>query len=190
MSELIHDLRQIKHTIARRCEQHLSLPVAGCAAGSIGDDQQCCGSTIGEYARAWWQPPPGIQHNPDGTRARNKSRRQLRIIGGDGSGADDNGLVQRAQPVQMPNILLIVDEFRVPARRCDIAIDTLPEVSEDLRPGCVGLALRQVQIDEGSRCSDPRPADGLRSAPGLACREIEQPLPGQGFGQGLACCIV
>jgi hypothetical protein len=57
--------------------------------------------------------------------------------------------MQRAQPVQMPNVLRVVDELGIPAGRCNVAIDTLSEVGEDLRPGCVGLALRQVQLDKG-----------------------------------------
>jgi hypothetical protein len=73
----------------------------------------------------------------------------LRIIRLNRACADDHGVVQRAQSMQMNNVLLIVDEIGVAARRCDVTIETLSQMTQQAA-GC-WLAKRQIQIDQRLR---------------------------------------
>lgn len=150
--ESAHDLRQLESPVTRRHEDHLRLPVVWRAAGVIGRDQQRPGSPVAEDPGRSRQAASRVEHDADRTGPGNESRRQPRIVGGDRARADDHGVVQSAQPVQVANVLAIVDEIRVAARRCDVTVDALSQVAEDPRTGSSREAQRQIEIDERVRC--------------------------------------
>ena len=89
---------------------------------------------VGEHAAARVEPRRGIEHDADGIRARDVPDRELRIVARDGARADDDGGRQRAQPVQMPDVVRARHVIGIAGRRRDVAVEALAQVRERERP--------------------------------------------------------
>ena len=92
------------------------------------------------------------------------ARGQLRIVGRDRAGAHHHRIAERAQGVQVDDVLVAGDELRVAGMRGDEAVDALPEVADGDRTCRGGAAQRQVEVEDvgariagARRDSQPRP---------------------------------
>ena len=79
------------------------------------------------------------------------TRRQLRIIRGDRSGADDDRVRQRAHAMQVQDVFLSGDELRVAGVRGDETVEALAEMADRDRVLLRGAADRQIQVDQRVR---------------------------------------
>ncbi len=80
------------------------------------------------------QPAGRIEDHTDGIAARHQACRETRIVGSHCAGADDDGIAQGAQPMQMQDVLRTGDRNGIPRRRCDEPVEALAEVSDGDRP--------------------------------------------------------
>src|SRR4030095_1489382 len=73
------------------------------------------------------------------------------IVRGHRSGADDDGVRERAHPMQVDDVFLAGHELRIAGMRGDETIQTLTKVADGNRVLFRGAADGQVQVDE--RCA-------------------------------------
>ncbi len=92
-----------------------------------------------------------IKHYPRGMRAGDMTHCQLGVVSTGRTGADDNGIHQRPQPMQVNQALMAVDVVRVAALRRNTPVQALPQLGN--HP--VGAACQRhqaVQQVSGRRC--------------------------------------
>ena len=116
------------------------------------------------------QPPRRIENHPQRVGTRHMPRRQLRIVGRHGSGADDHRVAERAQPVQVHDVLVAGDELRVAGLRRDETVEALPEMADGDRARRRGAADRQVEVEDmsariaGGQSRDFQPRPGRQTS--------------------------
>ena len=108
------------------------------------------------------EPPRRIEDDAQRARPAHVPRRELRIVGRDRAGADDDRVAQRAHAVQVQDVLLAGDVLRFAGVRGDEAVEALAEVADRDRPR------------DAWRC---RSADRDRSARGAGRRPEQDELP-------------
>jgi hypothetical protein len=81
------------------------------------------------------KPRTRIDHHAHRIRPRHVAHGQLGVVGGDRTGADDYGIHERAQPMQMDAAGLTRHVMGMPAFGGDPPIQTLPELRDyEVRP--------------------------------------------------------
>ena len=127
----------------------------------------------------------GIQHHARRVSTADVAHGQLRIIGAGGSRADDHGIDQGAQAVQMNQAFMAIDVVGVAALRGDAAIQTLPQLGHY---PCRSTGQRRQAVKQLPRLG----GDGLSGLPLAGWRQgdrytasvpmtqRQQPLPGIG----------
>ena len=74
-----------------------------------------------------------VNYDAQGIFSRHAAHSEKRIVSRDGAPADNNGVAQRAQTVEMDEAFWPRDIMRRAAVRRDIAIETLPKLGHDKR---------------------------------------------------------
>ncbi len=88
---------------------------------------------VGEHPVPRRQAAARIEDHADGIRALDVPDRELRVIARDGSGADDHGIAQCAQPVEMAHVLGAGDVVGVAGAGRNVSVETLPQVPDRQR---------------------------------------------------------
>ena len=92
--------------------------------------------------------PRGIEDDAQRVRPFHEPRRQLRVVGGNRAGADDDGVAERTQPVHMAHVLLAGHPARLSRVRGDEPVEALAEMTDRQRARRRRAADWQVQIDQ------------------------------------------
>ncbi len=103
----------------------LSLP----RSGSPAHVQRVRGVVV-EHAIVILEPPHRIEHDAQRARPGHEPRRQLRVVGRDGSRADDDRVAQRAHAVQVQDVLSAGHILRFARVRRDEAVEALSEMPD------------------------------------------------------------
>jgi hypothetical protein len=111
-----------------------------------GHAPQGFGAAVSQHAHIPGDPASGIDDHADRRRSRHRTRRQLRIIGSDRLGADDHGIHQCPQPVQVLPVFDTRDVICVTGPRGDEAVDALSQLGNDDRRS--GSDQRPVPIEQ------------------------------------------
>ena len=94
-------------------------------------DQKTADAVIGENLGAGWKPSIRIENDARRLRTGDPPHRQLRVIGESGADANDDGVDQGAQPMQMRESRRSVDVFRVSGFGGDAPVQRLPDLAND-----------------------------------------------------------
>lgn len=118
-------------------------------------DQVQCGRLAGlEDAMPGVEPSARVEHHPAGIAAHHVTHAELRIVGGDGTGADQHAVDQRAQTMQMDATGEAVDVVRGAAIGGDAPVEALAELG-DRQPAASRhqrqQAVEQVAASGGQR---------------------------------------
>ena len=121
-----------------------------------------------EYPVAGMQAKGWIDDDANRGGAFDLARRQQRVVGGDGAGADDHRVAQRPQPVGMADVLRAADPAGFSGFRGDPAVERLGDPGQDETAiggaGRVQHRIVEVGTSGGRICSHCRQV----SRPGAA----------------------
>src|SRR6185436_4339363 len=101
-----------------------------------------------------------VENHAQRTRPGHVPRRQLRIVGGDRPGADDDRIAECAQTVHVEEVFPPGYELLVAAMGRDEAIQALSQMTDGDWPRASGAAYREIQIDQGQPWIVVRQAGG------------------------------
>ena len=136
-------------------------------------DIERLGFLIGENAIGRVEPPGRIDDHAQGIWPVDQTGRQLRIVGSHGSRADDNGVAQGPQAMQMHDVFLPGDVARLAGKSRDEAVEALAEMADGDRVLGRGAADRKVEVENG----------GSR----IVRRQSRQQFPGGAESGGTLC---
>ena len=100
---------------------------------SIRTDDEPARAIVAETCRRVGQPAGRIDDDPRGLRAFGGAHRQPRIVRERGADADDDGIDQGAQPMQMEDPGRSIDVMGVPGDGGDAAIERLADLADRQR---------------------------------------------------------
>ena len=125
-------------------------------------DHQSAYAVLGKYTCRRRKPAAGIDHHTCRIRPRDAAHGQLRIVGERGADADDHGIDQSAQPVQMCEPFSAVDVMGMSAGGGDPCVDGLPELPDHDRIADRPAAQRAEDCSQGGgrKFSDSRSIRG------------------------------
>ncbi|GHC33800.1 conserved hypothetical protein [Aidingimonas halophila] len=121
------------HDITGRVGNHQPFDMVADAGGGLRPGADCMqggGAVILEHARGGWCPGIGVEHDTDGMAPFDMSYRQQRVVGHDGADANDHGVDQCPQTVEMRASFQAVDVMRMAGDGSDSTIETLPELGD------------------------------------------------------------
>ncbi|CAM3906681.1 UPF0104 family protein [Vreelandella rituensis] len=158
----------------------------GVQADVVTDQVQRSRGAVLQYSELLRSAATGVENDANGTFALNMTHAELRIVGTGGTHADDHGIHQCPQAVQVDQALWAVDVVRMAALRGDAPIQTLPQLRE-YQPLC-GFDQRRQAFKQRNRFlgkgsgSMPlaRYGAGQCKRRWLATMPREQPVPGLG----------
>lgn len=143
------------------------------------------GAIAAQQCQVVGNPATRIEHHPCRIAAANVAHGQLRVIGAGGTRADDYGIDQGAQAMQVNQTFMAIDVVGMSALRGDAAIHALPQLGHyPRRPtGQRGQAIEQLTRLSGNTLSR-LPLAGWRYVNGHLAMTLmtqgQQPLPGIG----------
>ena len=111
-------------------------------------DIQRLRGVVAEDAMVAAKPPCRVEDHAQRVGTGDQARGELRIVGRDGSGADDDGVAQRAQAMQVEDVFLAGDPARFTGVGRDEAVEALAQVADGDRPAPGGAADGEIEIDE------------------------------------------
>ena len=79
---------------------------------------------------------------------------QLRVVGVDRSGADDDSVNRRAQAMEMIEALVAVDVAGLAGQRSDASVERLSELGDDEGPHGIGCRDTRERLGGRGRCTD------------------------------------
>ncbi len=126
------------------------------------------------------EPPARVADHPPGVGALDMAHRELRIVGRHGTGADQHGIDQGTQTVQMHATGQAVDVMRGPALGGDAPVEALPQLGDRQAPAPGHQ--RQQAVEQGARAGGP---DGI-NGPVAAAPDLDDPGAGVDTGDGRA----
>ena len=137
----------------RRHWHHLGLtPVPGCCRPGSANQQGRCRPVLKDLSFQW-QPSAGVENHPHGVVARHQARGQARVVDGHRLGADQHGIRQGTQTVQMADIRWPGDVTGLPTGGGDETIQALAQVGKGQGGGWHGRQQRQVEVEQGAGLS-------------------------------------
>ncbi|MBQ0984945.1 flippase-like domain-containing protein [Streptomyces sp. F63] len=139
---------------------------------------------VGEHPEPRWHAAVRVEDDAHRVAARAGADRQPGIVRGGGAGADDHGVGERAQAVQVGAVLLAGDVVGVAGAAGDEPVQALPQLREG--EAGTGEAERQIALGEEGRAGRGvrPPAQAVRvrdQSGGFGVRltpDTAQPLPG------------
>ena len=146
----------------RRREEELRIPGSFPLPGAPGErpDADRPRGTVSEHPVPRVQPSRRIQDDADRTVSGNLPDRELRIIGRDGASPNHDGVHERPEPVEAPDVLGTRDVVRVPGHGSDPTVEALA----DLRNREAALQLERDEDGEDATCGLGRCTDNIPCA--------------------------
>ncbi len=103
---------------------------AGERTGAVPGDDEARYAVVAQCPRAGRQPPVRIDDDADGMRAADPAHRQQGIVRDGGPDPDDDGIDQRAEPVEMVEPFAAIDVVGMPGHRCGTAVERLADLPD------------------------------------------------------------
>lgn len=121
-------------------------------------DHQTPDAILVQHPRAPGKTAIGVDHDARRVGAGHMPHGELRIVDNRRSDADDDGIDQRTEAMQMRKPRRAVDIFRVPALCRDTAIERLADLTDDdkIIDGAVAEGIEQRAPPRMLRCRTPR----------------------------------
>ena len=162
-AQLAQQIHQVQRAIAGVHFQDLLAPGARlrdrrAAAGADSPGER---GPVVEHGMRRRQSAGGIEDHAHRIAAGHQACGQTWIVGGHGAGTDDHGIAQRAQPMQVQDVLRTGNRDGISGWRGDEAIEALAQVTDGDGPGGRRTADRQVQLEQiaaritGRQCGLP-----------------------------------
>jgi hypothetical protein len=94
------------------------------------------------------EPARRVEHDAERVGSFDVAGRELRVVRRHGARANDHGVRQRTEAVQVDDVLVPGDELGIPTLRRDEAVEALAEVADGDRPRLRGVAEGQIQLED------------------------------------------
>jgi hypothetical protein len=113
-----------------RCRQRQNFRPGQSAIDTLGGYNNAA-AIAAEQARVGRQPAARVEDNSDWIGALHVANGQLWVIGARGFDADEHGIDQRPQAVEVQNTRRPVDVMRPAGRRCHTTVERLPDLANN-----------------------------------------------------------